>query len=238
MPDVIRPLSVRSLLARGAVSYADGLGLQRELVASRQAGAIPDTLVLLEHAPVVTHGRLADPLNQLADPEEFAESGIELAPTDRGGDYTYHGPGQLTGYPIVHLGEGSRDIHQYVRALEEVLIRTSHAFGVVGAGRSDWHAGVWVEDRYLAALGVKVSRWVTHHGFALNVDSRIHSGFRTIVACGMAGKRVTSLAEECGREVAVADVALELARHFADVFGYGEPRWEDVDRQGDCESPR
>ncbi len=225
-------LCVVNALPQGSVAYGVGLDWQRTLVRLRQSGTIPDTLLMLEHAPVVTHGRLADPGNRLADPLQLRDSGIELAPTDRGGDYTYHGPGQLTGYPIVHLGDGNRDIHRYVRSLEEVLIRTAHDFGVPSADRSDFHAGVWVGDRYLAAVGVKVSRWVTHHGFALNVDSRVHRGFRNIVACGMQGKPVTSLAEESKRPVDPLAVAIRLAFHFQEVYGYGSLESTDLETVG------
>jgi len=220
MPEGMRDLAVENRLGDGPVAYDVGLAWQRELVALRQSGAIPDTLLLLEHAPVVTHGKLADPTNRVVNDSEWQSAGIALHPTDRGGDHTYHGPGQLTGYPIVHLGEGSRDIHRYVRSLEEVLIRAARELGVAAADRSDFHAGVWVTDRYLAAIGVKVSRWVTHHGFALNVDSRVQDGFRTIVACGVKGKRITSLSEEVGWEIPVSTTAECVARHFCDVGNY------------------
>jgi len=222
-------LRVINLLTTGPVAYATGLDWQRRLVERRQCAAIADTLLLLEHAPVVTHGKLADQDNRLVDPLQLQGAGIELAPTDRGGDYTYHGPGQLTGYPILHLGDGNRDIHRYVRSLEEVLIRTARGFGVEHADRTDFHAGVWVGPRYLAAIGVKVSRWVTHHGFALNVDSRVHVGFRNIVACGMHGKPVTSIEEEVGGAVSVAEVSDAVASHFPEVFGYESVERASVD---------
>jgi lipoate-protein ligase B len=163
-------LHVVDLLADGPVPYAEAWRQQKELVALRQQNAIPDTLLLLEHPPTITYGHVADrAANLRLTGEEYARRGIALVQTDRGGDVTYHGPGQLVGYPIIHLGEGRRDVHRYVRNLEEALIRAANDLGVPDAGRAPWHAGVWVGDRYLAALGVKISRWVTHHGFALNV---------------------------------------------------------------------
>lgn len=214
------PLAVLDLLPGGPVSYADGLALQRARVAARQAGTVPDALILLEHTPVVSYGRMADPAHRLVSDAEFAAAGIELVATDRGGDATYHGPGQLVGYPVLHLGDGNRDLHRYVRGLEETLIRAAADLGVPDAHRVDFHAGVWIGDGYLAAIGVKVSRWVTHHGFALNVDDRVRAGFATIVPCGVPGKRVVTLSEAAGRIVTPAEAAVAVARRFAEVFGY------------------
>lgn len=197
-------LQVVNLLSEGLVPYRDAWERQRELVTRRQRDEIPDILLLLEHAPTVTYGKAADPAYRLLSPEEYTQRGIELIETDRGGDVTYHGPGQLVGYPILHLGEGRRDLHRYVRTLEAAIIGVCEALGVQGAGRAPWHAGVWIGDGYLAALGVKVSRWVTHHGFALNVAETVHPGFETIVACGVEGKRITTVSEAIGYPVSVA----------------------------------
>jgi lipoyl(octanoyl) transferase len=202
------PLTVLNLLSEGAIAYADALERQRDLVRARQQGEIGDTLLLLEHPPTVTYGKTTD---------EYGPRGIERIETDRGGDATYHGPGQLVGYPIIHLGEGSRDIHRYVRSLEAALISAIAEFDVV-ATRAPWHAGVWVGDGYLAALGVKVSRWVTHHGFALNVTPEVQSGFATILPCGVSGKTVVSLSELAGMPINVAAAAEVVSGAFVRQF--------------------
>lgn len=207
-------LQVVNLLSGGPIPYRDAWERQRELVAQRQREEIPDTLLLLEHPPTITYGKAADPAYRLLSPAEYARRGIELIETDRGGDVTYHGPGQLVGYPIVHLGEGRRDIHRYVRALEAGIVCACEELGVHGAERAPWHAGVWVGDGYLAALGVKVSRWVTHHGFALNVSETVRPGFETIVPCGVAGKRVVTVSELVERSVTVAEAAAAANRVF------------------------
>ncbi|MBC8143818.1 MAG: lipoyl(octanoyl) transferase LipB [Armatimonadetes bacterium] len=200
-------LVVENRVAEGAISYADGLAWQRERVAARQANIIPDTLLLLTHTSTVTYGKSANPANRLLTAEEYAARGIELIPTDRGGDVTYHGAGQLVGYPIIALGEGNRDLHRYIRGLEEIVIRACDLLGASGAGRADFHAGVWHGDGYLAAVGVRVSRWVTHHGFALNVTKEVRENFATIVPCGVAGKRIATVSELAGRPVTVAEAA-------------------------------
>ena len=212
-------MEIVSWLAEGPIPYREAWERQRERVALRAAGEADDALILLQHAPVVSYGKNADPRFRLLSEEEYARRGIELVASDRGGDATYHGPGQLVGYPIIHLGEGNRDIHRYVRSLEELVIRTAADFGVK-AGRVDWHAGVWTEDGgYLAAVGVKVSRWVTHHGFALNVDSRVCFGFETIVPCGQEGREIATLSGGAGREIPIDEVAGRAAAHALDIFG-------------------
>jgi lipoate-protein ligase B len=183
-------------------------------VLQRQREEIPDTLLLLEHTPTVTYGKAADPAYRLLSSAEYARRGIELIETDRGGDVTYHGPGQLVGYPILHLGEGRRDLHRYVRALEGAIIGVCDALGVQGAQRAPWHAGVWIGEGYLAAIGVKVSRWVTHHGFALNVSEIVREGFATIIPCGVEGKRITTASEAAGRSIAVPEVGIVVAEVF------------------------
>jgi len=211
-------LRIENLLERSPIPYREAWELQKQRVAQRQCGEIPDTLILLEHPPTVTYGRAADLSNLLLSPEQFAARGIELIQTDRGGDVTYHGPGQLVGYPILHLGEGYRDVHRYVRQLEEVLIRATSSLGVTGASRASWHAGVWVGDGYLAALGVKVARWVTHHGFALNVTPDLLDDFETIVPCGVSGKRIVTLSTLSGRSVTVPEAAEAVGAAFRIVF--------------------
>ncbi len=200
----------------GLVEYAAALELQRERVAQRKAGAIPDTLLLLEHPHVYTLGRNARQENMLASSEFLASRGAQVFHTDRGGDVTYHGPGQLVGYPILDLTRHRRDISWYMRSLEEVFIRTAQDYGIE-AGRSAGAAGVWVGNDKLAAMGVHLSRWVTSHGFALNVNTDLRY-FEWIVPCGLPGKGVTSLAKLLGRTVPMQEVTEHVVEHFGEVF--------------------
>ena len=212
----MRTLQVRRL---GVVAYADALDLQKQLVEDRKADRIPDQLLLLEHPPVITLGvkTRSDRSHVLASSEELTAQGVELFETGRGGDVTYHGPGQLVGYPIISLKPDRCDVHQYVRDLEEVLIRVAAAFGVE-AGRAAGLTGVWVGDEKLAAIGVRIARWVTSHGFAFNVSTDL-AHFGLIVPCGIAGKGVTSLERLLGRPVPMAQVEDAAVREFAAVFG-------------------
>ena len=213
-----RLLDVRRL---GTVAYADALALQRSLVEERKADRIPDTLLLLEHPHVVTVGVRGDGgrAHILASPDDLAARGIEVFETGRGGDVTYHGPGQLVGYPIIDLQPDRRDVHRYVRDLEEVLIRTAADYGIA-ATRLAGLTGAWVgsdNQEKLAAIGVRISRWVTSHGFALNVNTDLDF-FTLIVPCGIADRGVTSLARLVGRPVEIAEVEDRIAAHFAAVF--------------------
>lgn len=202
----------------GSISYAEATRLQERLVASRRRGESPDTLLLLEHPPVITFGRGADPRHVLAGEEELQRRGIELHDAGRGGDVTYHGPGQLVGYPIVALEGDRRDAHRYLREIEQALIDAVAEFGV-RAGRVDGLTGVWVGDEKLAAIGVRLSTgWITSHGFALNVHPDL-SGFDTIVPCGIRGRGVTSLARLTGLELTVRQVAERVAPHVARTLG-------------------
>jgi lipoyl(octanoyl) transferase len=211
-----RPLRV---LDQGVVPYADGLALQDDLVARRRAGDIPDTLVLLEHPHVITLGSSSDPSNVLADEAERRRLGIELFEAGRGGDVTYHGPGQLVAYPILDLKPDRKDLHAYLRDLEEVLIRVAGAFGVV-ADREEGATGVWTPKGKLAAIGVRVSSgWITSHGLALNVHADLDY-FGTIVPCGIADREVTSLERELGRRPSWDYVSRTLVEHFVAVFGH------------------
>jgi lipoyl(octanoyl) transferase len=198
----------------GRIDYASALELQRRLVIERQQGAIDDQLLLLEHPHVVTLGRNGHRENLLASDEVLARSGVTFYPTDRGGDITYHGPGQLIGYPILDLREWKRDVAAYVRSIEEVLIRTLADFGI-DAGRIPTLTGVWVDGRKIAAIGVHISRWVTSHGFALNVSTDL-SYFQYIVPCGLT-KPVTSMAA-LGVRASLEEVGYILTAHFGRVF--------------------
>jgi len=213
--DRVRTLEVRRL---GVVSYTEGLELQKRLVEQRKAGQIPDQLLLLEHPPVITLGVKTrnDRSNIVAAPDILAAKGVEVFETGRGGDVTYHGPGQLVGYPIVDLKPDRCDVHRYVRDIEEVMILTAAAFGV-RAGRLPGLTGAWVGNQKLAAIGVRIARWVTSHGFALNVNTALDH-FDFIVPCGITDKGVTSLQLLLGRPVAMAEVEIVVEDAFREVF--------------------
>jgi len=210
-----------SVVQLGTVDYATGLRLQQELVDLRKAEKIGDVLLLLEHSPVITLGRNAKAANVIASTELLAQRGVELFECDRGGDVTYHGPGQLVGYPIIDLREWQRDVGAYVRAVEQAIIDTLADYGI-SAGRIPKLTGVWVDDRKIAAIGVHISRWVTSHGFALNVSTDL-SYFQYIVPCGLT-KPVTSMAA-LGVRASLHEVGQTLAAHFGRVFDceMGEP---------------
>jgi lipoyl(octanoyl) transferase len=210
----VRPLDVRRL---GVVSYADGLDLQAELVVARRAGDIPDTLLLLEHPHVITLGSGSRHEHVLADADERAARGIELFETGRGGDVTYHGPGQLVAYPVLDLKPDRKDLHRYLRDLESMLIRVAGAF-TIDALRSEGLTGVWTDVGKLAAIGVRVSSgWITSHGVALNVSTDLDY-FQTIVPCGIADREVTSLERELGRSVPMDEASEALVEAFCGVF--------------------
>jgi lipoyl(octanoyl) transferase len=200
----------------GRVPYAEGLQIQEQLVAERQAGRIVDVLLLLEHEPVFTMGRNARAENVLLSPEALRSRGFQIFETGRGGDVTYHGPGQVVGYPILELPTERRDVHRYVRDLEEVMIRACAEYGIT-ADRIAGKTGAWVGKEKIGAIGVRIARWVTSHGFALNVTNDLDP-FALIVPCGIRDHGVTSLSRLLGREVAVDEVARRLAAHVADVF--------------------
>jgi lipoyl(octanoyl) transferase len=210
-----RVIEVRRL---GVVPYADAVELQRQLVEQRRADVVPDQLLLLQHPPVITLGVKArhDRSHVLATPEQLASEGVEVYESGRGGDVTYHGPGQLVGYPIFDLRPDRCDVHQYVRDLEEVLILAAGTFGVT-AGRVPGLTGVWVDGEKLAAIGVRISRWITSHGFAFNVTTRL-SHFDLIVPCGIRDKGVTSLARLLDRPVQMAEVEDAVVEAFAHVW--------------------
>ncbi len=201
----------------GRTPYADALALQQSLHEARKRGEVSDTLLLLEHPHIITLGRAANPANILADEQTRAEKSVELFETGRGGDVTYHGPGQLVGYPIISLAPDRQDVRRYVRDLQEVLVRTARDFGVAAEPRGGEFIGVWVGDEKLAAIGIRISRWVTMHGFAFNVTTDLDY-FNLIVPCGISDHGVTSLAKILNRNIELEAVAEAVTKHFGDVF--------------------
>jgi lipoyl(octanoyl) transferase len=210
----------------GLMPYAPACELQRELVEARKANAIPDVLLFCEHAHVITLGRNGKREHLRASDRLLGQMKVEFHSTDRGGDITYHGPGQIVGYPILDLAEHRRDIRWYVEQLEETMIRSTRDFGIE-AYRVPGKHGIWVgsakgtatAEEKLAALGVHLSRWVTSHGFAYNVSADLRY-FDLIVPCGIQDARATSLERILGRDVETAEAKARLSAHFADVFGY------------------
>jgi lipoyl(octanoyl) transferase len=201
----------------GQVPYAEAWDLQRALAGAVSQGAIPDTIVLLEHPPVVTLGRRTDESAELHIPEDAA---VEIVETDRGGKSTYHAPGQLVCYPILDLNRHGRDVKQYVRDLEQALIETVAPFGITGE-RIDGLTGVWLTrpPRKLASIGVHVSRWVTTHGYALNVDLDPAPFTEWITACGLEDAMFTNISREAGRTVTVDEVRPHAVAALEAVFG-------------------
>ena len=221
----MKPLTVRRL---GVVPYADALELQRRLVDDRKADRIPDTLLLLQHPHVVTVGVKKDGRSHiLASPERLSSLGVEVFETGRGGDVTYHGPGQLVGYPIIDLNPDRRDVHRYVRDLEDVMIRVCADYGLE-AERIKGLSGTWIRStrdarsgqaayEKIGAIGVRISRWITSHGFAFNVTTDTDF-FRLIVPCGIADRGVTSLSARTGKQPAMTDVEDRFVARFSEVF--------------------
>jgi lipoate-protein ligase B len=207
----LRDCVVRNL---GRIRYDEALAQQNESVELRKSGAISDQLLFVEHPHVVTMGRNGHHENLLAGPELLARSGIELFETDRGGDVTYHGPGQIVGYPILDLREWKRDVHLYVRAIEQVVIDALAGFGIE-SWREAGATGVWTREGKIAAIGVHISRWVTSHGFALNVDTDLNY-FRYIVPCGLT--RPVASMRSLGCQAGRAEVVAALIQNFGRVF--------------------
>ena len=209
------PLEVRRL---GVVPYGEALAMQRTLVEERKAGRVPDLLFLLQHPAVITLGVRGDGgrSNIVTPSERLTELGIDVFEAGRGGDVTYHGPGQIVGYPIIDLKPDRCDVHVYVRDIEEVMIRVCADYGV-SAGRVPGLTGAWIGPEKIGAIGVRISRWVTSHGFAFNVSTPLDH-FALIVPCGIADRGVTSLERATGRDISLADVEEAVIRHFAVVF--------------------
>jgi lipoyl(octanoyl) transferase len=205
----------------GLIGYAEAWALQKRAVAARKAGAIEDVLLLCEHPHVITQGRNGKRENLLVSDHVLRQKGLEFHATDRGGDITYHGPGQIVGYPILNLAAIRRDVVWYVRMLEEAMIRATAEFGIAAA-RVPGKTGIWVQtgatEEKLAAIGVHLSRWVTSHGFAYNVSTDLRY-FDLIVPCGIANRKPTSLEKLLGRSVKREEVAPRIANHLSEVFG-------------------
>jgi len=207
----------------GRVEYEDGLKLQKLFGQARSKELVPDSLLLLEHPPVLTLGRGGKAQNIVVGEEEIKKLGVEIFQTDRGGDVTYHGPGQIVGYPIFLLPPGRRDVRRYIRDLEEAIIRALASFGIRGERIAKW-PGVWVvgprspAPEKIAAIGVHISRWQTSHGFALNVNTDL-SHFELIIPCGIEEAGVTSIERQLSRRVESFEVQSALATAFGEVFG-------------------
>ena len=221
----------------GLIGYAEAYALQKRVVAARKADAIGDVLLFCEHTPVITQGRNGKREHLLVSENVLRQRNVEFFETSRGGDVTYHGPGQLVGYPILQLGAIRKDVVWYVRMLEEAMIRSSVEFGI-SARREEGKTGIWVaggEKNFtqraqssqsgeetaaekLGAIGVHISRWVTSHGFAYNVATDLRN-FDLIVPCGIAGRKAASLEKLLGRAVKLNEVAPKIVAHFGDVFG-------------------
>ncbi|HVE42532.1 MAG TPA: lipoyl(octanoyl) transferase LipB [Planctomycetota bacterium] len=196
----------------GRLPYGEALALQKETVRRRVAKEIPDTLILVEHPPVITLGKMAKREHLLGSRPD-----VEIVETPRGGDVTYHGPGQIVGYPILDLTALNQDLKKYLGNLEEVMIRAVARYGIT-AGRQEGMTGAWVGDRKIGAIGVRVERWVTSHGFALNANNDL-GGFDLIIPCGLRGKGVTSIAREIGHEVDLDELRRSVAEIFGEVLG-------------------
>ena len=211
----VRQLEVRRL---GLIGYQAALALQRELVEDRRANRVPDLLLLLQHPPVITLGVRSEiaRANVVATSERLAELGVEVHETGRGGDVTYHGHGQIVGYPILDLRPDRCDVHRYVRDLEEVMIRACADYGI-SATRIAGLTGTWVGAEKIGAIGIRISRWITSHGFAFNVGTDLDH-FKLIVPCGISDRGVTSLEQLTGRTIPLVAVEDVLVRRFSEVF--------------------
>ncbi|MBV6445434.1 MAG: lipoyl(octanoyl) transferase LipB [Ignavibacteriales bacterium] len=204
----------------GLVSYQETWDLQKTLLTQRLEGTIEDTLLLLEHPNTYTLGKTADRANLVGSDEYLAEKHIDVFEIDRGGDITYHGPGQLVGYPIINLQNWKPDTHLYLRTIEEMIINVLRQYGVE-SGRKPEYTGVWVGEAKIAAIGIKISRWITMHGFAFNINTDLDL-FNGIIPCGIKDKEVTSLAKLLGREVPIQEIKMKIKTEFAHLFGFDE----------------
>jgi lipoyl(octanoyl) transferase len=204
----------------GMIDYKKAWDIQKEIFELRNENLIPDTLMLLEHPHTYTLGKVADKENLISTQKQLNDLGIKVYNIDRGGDITYHGPGQIVGYPIINLNNWRKDTHAYLRALEEIIILTCNEFGLA-AKRNPKYTGVWIDDRKIAAIGIKVSRWITMHGFAFNVNTDL-GYYGGIIPCGIKDKEVTSLKKELKKEIDMAEVKNCLIKNFKIIFEYSE----------------
>ena len=202
------------------IDYKEAWDLQKETFELRVNNKIPDIIYLLEHPNTYTFGKTADHKNLIGSEEYLSSNKISVYDIDRGGDITYHGPGQIVGYPIINLEQWQQDTHKYLRALEEIIIKTCAEYGI-DSTRIPKYTGVWVEDRKIAAIGIKVTRWITMHGFAFNINTDL-SFFSGIIPCGISDKEVTSIKKELNREIKPAEVKTSLISNFKKVFDYSD----------------
>jgi len=202
------------------VPYGEAWDLQYRLHSLRREGKIEDTLLLLEHPHTYTLGKTADRANLIGSDQYLEENGIKVFEIDRGGDITYHGPGQLVGYPIIDLQKWKPDSHLYLRTLEEMMIDVLADYGIT-AGRKDGFTGVWISEEKIAAIGIKISRWVTMHGFAFNINTDLNL-FSGIIPCGIKDKEVTSLSKILGREIDMDEIKSKIKNRFAFHFGHDD----------------
>ncbi len=204
----------------GFIDYKEAWELQKEVLELRLNSKVSDVLFLLEHPHTYTLGKIADKKNLVASQEYLNKNNVSVYEIDRGGDITYHGPGQIVGYPIINLNQWQNDTHKYLRALEELIIQTCSYYGLKSA-RVPKYTGVWLDERKIAAIGIKVSRWITMHGFAFNVNTDL-SLFSGIIPCGISDKEVTSLQKELNREIEIDEVKTLLVKNFKEIFNYDE----------------
>jgi lipoyl(octanoyl) transferase len=202
----------------GFIDYKEAWDLQKEIFSKRISSEIEDTLLLLEHPNTYTLGKTADRINLKSSEDYLKENHISVYDIDRGGDITYHGPGQIVGYPIIDLNNWHKDSHKYLRALEEVIIKTCAEYDL-DCERNQKYTGVWINDKKIAAIGIKISRWITMHGFAFNVNTDLNL-FNGIVPCGIQDKAVTSLKNELKMEIGISKVKQKLLNNFVEIFGY------------------
>ncbi|MCH7722329.1 MAG: lipoyl(octanoyl) transferase LipB [Bacteroidetes bacterium] len=211
----------------GTIDYKETWELQRYIFDQRYKNKIDDILLLLEHPQTYTLGKTADRQNLVGNEEYIRKNNISVYDIDRGGDITYHGPGQIVGYPIFNLNNWTKDTHKYLRALEEILIQTCADYGLT-AKRNSKYTGVWIEDRKIGAIGIKVSRWITMHGFAFNVNTDL-SLYDGIIPCGINDKGVTSLKKELSREIDIQEVKTKILNHTLKIFEYENLMTSDAD---------
>lgn len=202
----------------GFIDYKEAWDLQQEIHSKRVSGEIEDYLLLLEHPNTYTLGKTAHKENLIGSEDYLKKNQISVYDIDRGGDITYHGPGQIVGYPIIDLNNWFKDTHKYLRALEEVIIKTCSDYGL-NSERNPMHTGVWIGDKKIAAIGIKVSRWITMHGFAFNVNTDLNL-FNGIIPCGIQDKSVTSLKQELDRDIIIKEVKEKLLKNFTELFEY------------------